>query len=125
MKRISRNFHRLLLLSLVLLIPFLLGTAEILRTNIPTGTNAMQVLPSARRAWVIIRAPDTNLVTVYLSLDGSTNVTTDSGEYPGVPLIPGGVLVWSGVEEGADANDQPVYAIHGSTTNQALILQYR
>ena len=113
------------LLLLILLIPALVASAEILRTNVPTGVTAIQVLPATRRAWIIFRCPDTNQVNVFVSLEGSTNVTTDTGGYPGIPIIPGGMLVWSGQEEAADANDGAIFAVHGSTTNQALILQYR
>lgn len=113
------------ILTLLLLLPTLAVSAEILRTNVPSGSTGIQVLPATRRAWVILHCPSTNQVNVYVSLDGSTNVTTDTGTYPGVPIVPGGMLVWSGQEEATTANDAEIWAVHGSTTNQALFIMSR
>lgn len=121
----TKRFFILLIIALLLLWLPLGLHAEIIRTNIPTGTTAVRVLPETLRQWLVLRCPATNTVSIYVSLEGSTNVTTDTGSFPGIPIAPGNMLIWTGAEEGREANDAAIYAVHGSAGTELLIIQTR
>lgn len=92
----------------------------ILKVNV--GTTATLVQGSVEREWVILQnLSDTD---IYLSLDGSSDVTGAAGAKPGVRLSANGGMLSGGEGEFNIFYNNPIYAIHEGTGNKVLTLQH-
>lgn len=90
--------------------------------NAPVGTTPTKILPSApkgTRNYVIIE--NTDNVPIYLSIDGESGTLSTTN---GLTLAPGSKMVISKDCIGSGASEQPIFAVHGSTGNKNLQVQY-
>jgi hypothetical protein len=81
-------------------------------SKIAIGSTATLVSAAKERNWLMLQ--NQSDVAVFLSFDGTTAVTTDSGASPGIRLAP-----WESITSDDSAgrftgNNLPIYAIHGS-----------
>lgn len=86
------------------------------------GTNATKVQDTTRRDWFVLQnQSDSN---IYVAIDGSTDVTIDTGTKPGIKLKPGQSLLSSDIPGNSKANDNAIYAVHDGSGSKTLTLQY-
>lgn len=92
----------------------------ILKVNV--GTSATLVQGSQDRKWAILQnLSDTD---IFVSLDGSSDVTGSAGAKPGLKLSANGGTAAGGEGEYNINFSGPIYAVHEGAGNKVLTLQY-
>lgn len=61
-------------------------------------------------------------VPVFLSFEGSSDVTTDSGSKPGIRLAPFEVITSDDSAGRFTGNNFPIYGIHGGVGNKVVVI---
>jgi hypothetical protein len=90
--------------------------------KIAVGTSPTLVRPTeTRRLLIIQNLSDTD---VFIALEGSAGVTTDTGANPGLRLnANGGVFVGGEESHLPGGAEQAIYAIHGGTGTKNISVQ--
>ncbi len=89
-------------------------------SKVNIGTTATVVQAATPR--VAIALQNQSDTDIYVALDGSADVTTDSGSKPGLKISPGGTLSMLGGDVFAAGLGKAIYAIHGGSGNKVLVL---
>lgn len=92
----------------------------ILKVNV--GTSPTLVQTATEREWLIMQnLSDTD---IYLSMDGSSDVSGAAGAKPGVRISANGGMISGGEGEFNIYFNNPIYAVHEGTGNKVLTLQH-
>lgn len=84
-------------------------------------TTAATLISDAReRQWLMIQ--NQSDTSVFLSFDGSSDITTDSGAKPGIRLAPNECILTDDSSGRFAGNNFPIYAIHGGVGNKAVVV---
>ena len=90
----------------------------IAKVNVGTNVTLVQAA-QGRGAIALQNQSDTD---IFVALDGSTDVSIDSGSKPGIKIAPGATLTMHQGEAFAPALSKAIYAIHGGSGSKVLVL---
>lgn len=94
----------------------------IVKASIATGATPTLVQGTTDRKWFILQnQSDTD---VFVSMDGTSTITTDTGATPGIKLAANGGSIATGEGEFNPTICNPIYAVHAGGAPKALVLQY-
>lgn len=89
------------------------------KTNVTTSPT---IISAAReRDWLMIQ--NQSDTPVFLSFDGSSDLTTDTGAKPGIRLSPYDSIMTDDSAGRFSGNNLPIYAIHGGVGNKVVVVQ--
>ncbi len=88
--------------------------------KIQIGTTATLVSQAKERNWLMLQ--NQSDVPVFLSFEGSSDVTTDSGSKPGIRLSPFEVISSDDAAGRFTGNNLPIYAVHGGAGDKIVVL---
>lgn len=90
-------------------------------TKVNVTTSATLVSDARERSWLMVQ--NQSDTTVFLSFDGSADVTIDSGAKPGIKLAPNETITSDDAAGRFSGNNFPIYAIHGGAGNKVVVIQ--
>jgi acetyl esterase/lipase len=89
-------------------------------SKVSVAVTATLVAAAASRRWALLQnQSDTD---IYVSLDGTSGVTINSGASPGHLIRPGEAIAIAGSAH-MGATDPAIYAIHGGAGTKTLVCQ--
>lgn len=89
-------------------------------SKINVGSTATLVSAAKERNWLMLQ--NQSDVAVFLSFEGSADLTTDSGAKPGIRLAPNETITSDDAAGRFTGNNLSIYAIHGSAGDKVVVL---
>jgi len=89
-------------------------------TKIAVATTATLVDAASERQWLMLQ--NQSDTAIFISFDGTSTVTTDTGATPGIRLAPYDTIMSTDISGRFSGNNFSIYAIHGGTGTKNLVL---
>lgn len=89
-------------------------------TKVNVTTSPTLISAAQERNWLMLQ--NQSDTAIFLSFEGSADLTIDSGAKPGIRLAPFEVITSDDSAGRFSGNNFPIYAIHGGAGNKVVVI---